>query len=193
MTPSDAKPRWIARNKREHDEMVSWVNARLDEGRGGGFLSPEEADFIKERMRTAPERYQKWLREGGPEQEMARQGDIGPLREFVRKALGADIAEYVQLLTPKRGKKYLPYPDERKQRIANAVADARRIKRIWAAGYGQKERSADDGPSAIGIAATRHGVGENEVAEGLKRAPRVGSWRASFPEIKSPAQRPRAK
>jgi hypothetical protein len=133
-------------------------------------LSLEEAAFIRERIRTLPERIQewwKWNREGGPELDMARQGNIEPLREFVRKALGADIAEHVQLIKPKRGVKFVPYPDEHKQRIASAVADVRRTQNLFRQHYDGKTDQA----LAIEVAAARHGVEEDKVAESLKRAP----------------------
>jgi hypothetical protein len=61
---------------------------------------------------------------------------------------------------------------EHKKRLATAVATVTRIKRIWAApephGYGKTNRRRDQ-VSAIDIAAERHGVTTDELAERLKR------------------------
>jgi hypothetical protein len=172
--------------------MIKWVNARLDEGGGRRGLSPELAARLNpENLARGIKQLHKWMGEGGPELDMARQGNIEPLREFVRKALGADIAEHVQLIKPKRGEKYehyeidgviVPkgecYADvkdkvERKNQIAAAVADVTRIKRIWQDHYDGRANRGADQVSAINIAAERHGVTADEVIERRKRPSRA--------------------
>ena len=192
---SAPRPPWTALNERERQAMIDWVNARLDEGGGGRGLSPEHAARLTpENLARGIKQLHKWMGEGGPELELAQHGNIEPARELVRKVFPY-LADLLQPPKPKRGEKYLRYEIdgvvvprdacyadvkrevERKKRIAAAVADARRIKRIWAApephGYGLKKRGRDDRPSAIEIAAERHGVDLDKVAEGLKRVSRT--------------------
>jgi hypothetical protein len=173
--PPEPLPPWVARNEREREQMVKWVNKMLDEGGGRRGLSPAHAARLTpESLAAGIKQLQKWQREGGPERELARHGNIGPLPEFVRKTSGADNAEYVQLLPLAPGQKRPPYTidgeiihrpgvpfkdllkeAERKKRIDAAVADVTRIKRIWKDHYGRTNRGERQ-VSAIDIAAERH-------------------------------------
>jgi hypothetical protein len=195
---TSAKPRWIARNERERQVMIDWVNARLD--------SATEMERIK------------WLREEGPKYQWvekengtvvqvpcpddgtfealkALEGDIGPARALIRKhyPLLVDLG-LVRLPRFKRGQKFGRWierswrtdnehraePNDaptcaafRKRQLDNATADVRRIRRIWKDHYGLTKRSRDQ-VSAIQIAADRHGVTDtNKVAERLKHVSRT--------------------
>jgi hypothetical protein len=173
---------------------VRWTNKRLDQKGGLRGLSKEHAARLApESFAESSRRRLKWEREGGPELELARQGDIGPARDLVRKAFPL-LADLVQLPPLARGQKRLPvifdgetgtidrpgvpYKDllnevEQKKRLADAVADVTRILRIWAApepdGYGRKYAVEK---AAVEIAAERHSVDEGVLAERLKRASR---------------------
>lgn len=181
------KPPWIARNERERQDMIGWMNEKLDQGCGWPGLSPEHAARLSpDGFADGLERYHQWRREGGPELDAAQRGDIGPARETVRKTYPL-LADLLQPPKLKRGEKYLPYtigegvihrPDvrfgellrevEHRKLIAAAVADVKRIKRIWQDRYGRTYRRQDQ-VSAIEIAAERHGVTVDEAAERLKR------------------------
>ena len=136
--------------------------------------------------------------DGSFEALKALEGDIEPARALIRKhyPLLVDLG-LVRLPPLQRGKKYHPVferfsrtdnehriePDPvwrkyyRKRQLDNAAADVKRIREIWQRpgpyGYGKKNRREDDGPSAIEIAATRHGVTVEKVIERLKRASRT--------------------
>jgi hypothetical protein len=121
--------------------------------------------------------------------ELAQHGNIGPARELVRKVFPY-LADLLQAPKLKRGEKYLLYEIDgvvvprgacyadvklqvaRKKRIDAAVADVTRIKRIWKDHYGRTSRGERQ-VSAIDIAAERHGVTANKVAERLKRVSRT--------------------
>jgi len=184
------KPPWTARNEHDRRDMVAWVNARLDAGDGRRALSPKHAARLThESLAESIKQANKRLREGWDELELAQHGDIGPARELVRKIF-PPLADLLQPPKLKRGEKHLPYTIdgvivprdaryadvkheiERKQRIDDAVADVKRIKRIWQEHYGKTNRHQAQ-VSAVEIAVERHGVDVEEVTERLKRVSRA--------------------
>jgi hypothetical protein len=174
------KPPWIARNRRERQAMVDWVNARLDEPHASAH------DWTRKEGRE----YQ-WVEKGNGvlvqtsipddgtfEALKALEGDIEPARALIRKCypLLVDVG-LVQLPPLRPGKKYRRgYFITSKNQVDHAVTDVPRIRRIWAApephGYGKTNR-AQDQVSAIEIAAKRHGVDMEELSERVKRASRT--------------------
>jgi hypothetical protein len=188
---SEPLPPWIARDKRQREQMIKWVNARLDEGGGRRGLSPEHAARLTpETLARSIKQLHKWMDEGGPELELAQHGDIRAARELVRKVFPY-LADLLQPPKLKRGEKYEPYEIdgvivprgecytdvkdkvERKNQIAGAVADVTRIKRIWQDHYDGRANRGADQVSAILIAAERHGVTADEVIERQKRPSRA--------------------
>jgi hypothetical protein len=186
MKPNATLPPWIARNERERQEMVAWVNARLDE---------QDAEERRRQADPFPpvippehaEKYNRWRDEGGLERLAAQHGVIGPARDLIRSRWPL-LADLVQLPPLGRGEKYLRsggvsitdkrrdahgrslamLEAHRKGHVVKAAWDVQRIKRIWQDHYGRKNRHATDGPSANEIAAERHGVTAEEVELHLK-------------------------
>lgn len=188
--PPERLPPWVAHNEREREQMVEWVNKRLDQGGGRRGLSPAHAARLTpESIAEGIKQFHKRQREGAPELELAQHGDIEPARELVRKVFPY-LADLLQPPKPKRGEKYLRYEIdgvvvprdacyadvklevERKKRIDAAVADVTRIKRIWQDGYGRRNRGECQ-VSAIEIAVERNSVSADEVIERLKRVSRT--------------------
>lgn len=170
MRKDPTRPLWRARNERECQQMIDWVSAKLDEP---PLLSPEDAARRVEEVR-------KDIREGGPQARAAHEGHVGPARELIRKHF-PPLAAFVQLLPLKRGQKYRRKKSfggaraYRRRRVENAAADVDRIREIWKAHYGKRNRRATDGPSAPEIAAERHGVTADEVEQYLKTFLRMKS------------------
>ena len=79
------------------------------------------------------------------------------------------LADFVQLLPLKRGKKYHPAQSIHRIDIAAAAADVKRIRTLWQAHYGRRNRRPCDGLSAIEIAAARHDVTPREIELHLKK------------------------
>jgi hypothetical protein len=180
-TPNPTRPPWTARNERERRAMVDWVNKKLDEENATEaqryadnfppVIAPEHA-----------EKYFKWRSEGGLERAAAEAGVIDLARALVRSRWPY-LADLVQLPPLKRGEKFRPELTgvltgaqlRHKLSIADAAKDVKRIRRLWQAHYGQKNRRPSDGPSAVQIAAKRHGVSVEEVELRLKKFLRVKS------------------
>ena len=173
-------PPWIARNERHRRRMIEWVNARLDELDAAD--AQRQASIVDEDGRYCPppehaEKYYKWRDGGGLERAAADRGFIDQARSLVRSRWPY-IADLVQLPPLKRGEKYRPELTGvrtggqlvRRWRIASAAADVKRIRELWQVHYeGKKNRHPDDGPSAVQIAADRHGVSVEEVELKLKK------------------------
>jgi hypothetical protein len=78
-------------------------------------------------------------------------GNMQPLH-----ALYPHLAPFLQ--APKRGR----------GAVERAAAEVKIIRALWQRRYGKKYRHADDGPSAVEIAAERWGVSPAEVKKALK-------------------------
>jgi hypothetical protein len=141
-------PPWQARNPRERQQMVDWVNERLDE--------LNEADF-NEGCNNA-QQFEAWLATGGREIDAADHGNIEPLRKRLPQ-----IARFLTAPLPrKRKKRQMLSP------AAVAALNVKRIRHLWKKHYKRKNRRKDDGPSAIEIAALRSEVSVGKVEKRLK-------------------------
>jgi hypothetical protein len=169
-----ALPPWTACCERDRRLMRDWVNARLDEeNRAEAERQVGDADLDAPYRPPviAPEhaeKYTKWRREGGLERAAAEHGVIELARDRVRSVLPL-LADFVQLLPLKRGKKYYPARSGHRLHIAGAAKDVKRIRALWQAHYGRRNRRPSDGLSAIEIAAARHDVTPREIELHLKK------------------------
>jgi hypothetical protein len=147
---------------------------------------------MRERIQGGIAKAEQWRREGGLERQQARQaaqrGNIKPARELVRK-FAPELVDLVQLLPLAKGQRRdpvrvggvpVPLGDKRpsgywvqvaehRKVVAEAAADVKRIRVIWREFYdGKANRRKGDGPSALEIAAERHGVKPDEIMKFLK-------------------------
>jgi hypothetical protein len=137
-------PPWIARDQRERNLMIAWVGAQLD------ALVAEAA----KNNSFGPGELSKYLA-----LLAAWHGNMQPLHAFY-----PHLAPFLQ--APKRGRgKYLR---RRNFAVERAAAEVKIIRALWQRHYRKKNRRADDGPSAVEIAAERWGVGIAEVEKALK-------------------------
>jgi hypothetical protein len=161
------------------------------------WLSNEEAfragEQIRAKIAKAAQRDEQWRRGGGLELQAAKEGNIKPLRALVRKLLIADgrnpaLGDFVQLKPLAKGQRRdpvkiggvpVPHADkrqsgywvreaERRKKITEAAADVDRIRILWREFFGKTNRRKGDGPTALDIAAERHGVTPDEIALFLK-------------------------
>lgn len=195
---SETRPQWIARNERDAKQMVEWINRRLDQWDKGLWEpldtiwpSDEERRQMRERIQAGIAKAEQWRREGGLERQQARQaaqrGNIKPARELVRK-FAPELADLVQLPPLAKGQRRdpvrvagVPVPPgdkrpsgywvqvaEHRKVVAAAAADMKRIWVIWREFFKRTNRAIGDGPSALEIAAERHGVKPDEIVLFLK-------------------------
>jgi hypothetical protein len=134
--PPNELPRWLPRNDKERQRMHVWVN--------------HELDLILE---TEFERNQRVNRGDGWLnlcKVRARYGDYEPLRQR--------LPDFAEFLNPPKGTKHIHSPKPPSavlDPVREAAKDVRRIRAIWQQHYGKKNRSAEEGPSAVQIAAER--------------------------------------
>jgi len=158
----------------DRQAMIDWAAAMIDED------DEARSEALLFDLGVPPEhreKYFKWRREGGYELEAAKHGFIEPARELIRQRwpLLARLAQPPKL---KRGEKYHPELAGirtagqllHKADVKAAAKDVGRVRELWRAHYGKQNRRPADGPSAIDIAAERHGVSTDAVASHLKRA-----------------------
>jgi hypothetical protein len=153
--PGPGLPRWTARDERDRERMVAWVNWELD-------YTPVE--FPKPSP-EADEFYRAWRKAYGPEIEHAEHGNIEPLRQRL-----PDLAKFLHLPKRGRGKRFPKMRDEN-DRVQRAAYDVRTIRDLWEKHYGKKRRCKNDGPSAEEIAADRYEVDVEDVIKRLKKSP----------------------
>ena len=155
----DPLPPWHARNKRERNMMIDWVNYQLNQ-------LPDGLENWKPNPPDVAKRQLDWILNLGPEIEFAEHGDIEPLRRKL-----PHLAKFLCL--PKmdgKGRRFQKNPRKFKKKKAAAVT-VRKIMALWKEHYGRKNRSPSDGPSAAEIAAERWGVDVEAVLRELKKIP----------------------
>ena len=191
---AETLPPWFALNERDAKQMFEWVKRRLDQWDKGLWApsdtiwpSDEQRRQMREQTRAALGKADQWRREGGLERQAARRGDIRPALELIRK-LKPQLADLVQLPPLARGRRRdpitvggVPVPPgdkkpsgywvavaEHRKLVAEAAADVKRIRVIWDEFFGKTNRRKGDGPSALDMAAERHGVTPDEIVKFLK-------------------------
>jgi hypothetical protein len=138
------RPPWIARNQRDRNQMIEWTTEQLEILR---------AD-TEEKNSFGPGDLGKYLT------LLAGQyGNMQPLH-----ATYPHLAPFLQ--APKRGRG--KYPRETNLAVERAAAEVSIIRALWQKHYGKKNRHADDGPSAVEIAAERWGVDPADIERALK-------------------------
>ena len=150
----DREPSWLPDGGRRYVlKMTDWTNWQLDQKiPDPGFITPNHPpDFYKEHF----ERLREWRKNGGPEIEAAKSGDIEPLR---RKY--PHLVKFLHLA--KRGKRDPTPPWMKNTRAKLAAIDVRQIYEIWKEHYEGKWKRRDE-PSAVKIAADRWGVEVKDV------------------------------
>jgi hypothetical protein len=146
------KPRWQGRNPREREQMVRWVHEQLDaEAEYTARLEGPAAE-------AAHEEYLAWCARLGPQIDAAESGDIEPLRRRLPEL------EKFLFAPPPRKRKKRPKHDA----VTTAAWAVRSIRKIWQREYGRKNRHADDGPSAVEIAASWVEVTPPDIEKRLK-------------------------
>jgi hypothetical protein len=138
-------PPWQARNQRERDQMYEWVVGKLQEARANRKGIPL-LDWFKSDAAA------KWA---------ASHDNMQPLR-----AKYPDLAPFLHPPERGRGKHQRPHPGDA---LLQAVEDVKSIKQIWKKYFPRKIRHAEDGLSALDIAARWHGFTRAKEIENLAR------------------------
>jgi hypothetical protein len=154
-------PPWTARNERERELMFEWVNRQLDR--------IADQDFIATQSKLAKnfdvKKHFAWVDAGGPEIEQADHGDIEPLRKKLPQ-----YARFLRLPKRQRGQRFSKMKSL--DPVAEALADVKRIRRLWSEKFGKKNRHVDDGYTAEEIAARRWGIRFESIIRRMKNPPR---------------------
>jgi hypothetical protein len=144
-----------AETKRRVERMERWVNQQLD------LILENQIEVANSDLLNIAEMLQELQSNemtAASEVEAAWRGDIGPLQR--RFPLLKDFL----VAPPKRKRMRLPKTDL----VQFAANDEKRIRALWQAKLGRKNRLKDDPISARGIAARRWGVDEEDIARRLK-------------------------
>jgi hypothetical protein len=146
---SDRLPRWDARNEGEQQMMRRWANERVE----------EVLCAMLEAWPKVEEKFQARMADGGLEIEMARCGDVEPLRRRY-----PDLADFIHLPPPQRGR---PLNPRRATPQWIAAVYTVIIRDLWKKHYGKRNRT--QAPTAEEIAADRWGVEVDQVLAVLKK------------------------
>jgi hypothetical protein len=151
-----------AARERDHDRMINWLRSEMDK-----IYDLEIDDYQRVQKRFAdPARIEAYWKTICLNQ--ARHGNIGPLREFIRKR-DPKLAEFINL--PKR-KKGVRFPkDKSSDKVDLAVADVGRIRSLWKKHFGRLKRPKNDPLAAEQIAADWWDVEVEDVIERIRKKP----------------------
>jgi hypothetical protein len=137
----DYLPRWRALDQVDRENMVRWVNGRLDELERADWHAFERSP----KLQLPPD----WFDNLGPEIDSAEQGFIEPLRRKL-----PHLAKFLYLPKKEHGKGTHRKPKNHLF-VQAAARDVVRIKQLWLTHYNKKYRRVNDGPSEFEIAAER--------------------------------------
>jgi hypothetical protein len=147
MSKVSDQPPWFARNKRERQQMIAFVNAKLDEIARQKVIAAGKAAAanLEQNRKAAAELLadRKWHLDIAI--AAAERGDPEPLRRSLERE-DPRLRQYTNLPKRKRGQRFkrlrvVKYND-REMRLKQAVRELPRIRAIWKEAYGKTKRSA---------------------------------------------------
>jgi hypothetical protein len=150
-------PPWAPKTEEEERWLIDWTIARLDE---------IDWDRSLEAFETA-QKYLNGALDRGLAIEMAWNGRPEALRRF-----HPDIAGLINPPPRKRGQRRPQAASPAQKAVADAVADVKRIRKIWKEKLGSKNRGEDNKVTAARVAAQRlineYGDGEPWTVEAFR-------------------------
>lgn len=167
------KPRWVCHNQREQDLFEAWTNRQLDEldaGLAEKVNNENDAAYqvAVERVFSALAKKRAPLAKGRAVILAVKNKDENKLLQLIRdpKLARLVVREFTRKLPIGRGRKK---GDSRPADInpflryvrMNAADDVKRIRSIWKQTFNKQNRTDD--PTALGIAARRYGLAEDDL------------------------------
>jgi hypothetical protein len=168
-----AAPRWICRDEKDQQRLEAWTNAQLDAidavfeaaydpARDPFYIFHPTLAALEEENAQRVKRGRVILAaRAGDHETLARLADTLELRRlaFKRHRRGREKGE----------RRPRDLPQVTKVCCEDALDDVEHIRRIWKREYGRQNRGADSPPTAMGIAARRHGIEDETTLINFKK------------------------